>query len=137
MNETTKIHRMTRAHDPFDDGAKERLHRMGLLSDDGKAEMPALTTLSHAFAGTLFDDLCDACQDYSCFQVELRQLFETAERAEPRQRFLLICLQYDRLSQVLPNPIWWVSGTPEIAAEFADLFIRHLKNLNDSEEVVP
>ena len=110
---------------------------MGLLTETGSIETSALTALAYAFAGLLFDDLCDACQDYSSVQAELQQLFDAADQAEPRQRFLLICLQYDRLSQMLPDPIWWISGAPEIAGVFADHFIRHLKNLNGSGEVVP
>lgn len=137
VNETTRTCGSARAHNPFDDGAEERLKRMGLLTETGSIEASALTALAHAFAGLLFDDLCDACQDYSSVQAELQQLFDAADQAEPRQRFLLICLQYDRLSQVLPDPIWWISGAPEIAGVFADHFIWHLKKLNGSGEVVP
>ena len=114
----------------------ERLRRMGLLTETGSIETSALTALAHTFAGLLFDDLCDASQDYSGVQTELQQLFDAVDRAEPRQKFLLLCLQYDRLSQVLPDPIWWISGTPEIAGEFAGHFIRHLKKLSGCEEVV-
>lgn len=137
MNETTNNCRASRAHNPFDDGARERLRRMELLTETGSIKASALIALAHTFAGLLFDDLCDACQDYSSVQVELQQLFDAADQAEPRQRFLMICLQYDRLSQILPDPIWWISGAPEIAGVFADHFIRHLKNLNGSGEVVP
>ena len=137
MKETTNNCRASRAHNPFDDGARERLRRMGLLTETGSVEASALTELAHTFAGLLFDDLCDASQDYSGVQTELQQLFDAVDRAEPRQKFLLLCLQYDRLSQVLPDPIWWISGTPEIAGAFADHFIRHLKKLNGSGEVVP
>ena len=135
MKETTNNCRASRAHNPFDDGARERLRRMGLLTETGSIETSALTALAYAFAGLLFDDLCDACQDYSSVQAELQQLFDAADQAEPRQRFLLICLQYDRLSQILPDPIWWISGAPEIAGGFAEHFIRHLKKVNGSEEV--
>lgn len=137
MKETTNNCRASRAHNPFDDGARERLRRMGLLTETGSVEASALTALAHTFAGLLFDDLCDASQDYSGVQTELQQLFDAVDRAEPRQKFLLLCLQYDRLSQVLPDPIWWISGAPEIAGVFADHFIRHLKKLNGSGEVVP
>ena len=137
VKETTRTCGSARAHNPFDDGAEERLRRMGLLTETGSIEMSALTALAHAFAGLLFDDLCDACQDYSSVQAELQQLFDAADQAEPRQRFLMICLQYDRLFQVLPDPIWWISGAPEIAGIFADHFIRHLKRLNGSGEVMP
>ena len=135
MKETTNNCR-SRAHNPFDDGARERLRRMGLLTETGSIKASALTALAHTFAGLLFDDLCDASQDYSGVQTELQQLFDAVDCAEPRQKFLLLCLQYDRLSQVLPDPIWWISGTPEIAGEFAEHFIRHLKKLSGCEEEV-
>ena len=69
---------------------------MGLLSDDGNTEMAALSSLSRAFAGLMFDDLCDSCQDYSSVQTELQRLFDAADHAEPRQSFLLVCLQKRR-----------------------------------------
>ena len=103
----------TRPQNPFDDGAKARLHRMGLLRIDGSVDEATLNALSRAYSGLLFDDLCDTCQN-SCEITEiLRRLYEAAEQAEPRQKFLLICLQYDALSQPLPNPIWWISGDSE------------------------
>ena len=87
MKETTNNCRASRAHNPFDDGARERLRRMGLLTETGSVEASALTALAHTFAGLLFDDLCDASQDYSGVQTELQQLFDAVDRAEPRQKF--------------------------------------------------
>ena len=136
MNQTIRSTPISRAHNPFDDGAGERLHRMGLLSAEGSAEKTSVSTLSCVFAGLLFDDLCDACQDYAAVRAELRQLFEAAARSEPRQQFLLICLQYDRISQTLPDPIWWISGTPCLAGDFAAFFIAHLKKLLSDKEVI-
>lgn len=120
--EQMQLQSTVRPQNPFDDGAAERLCRMGLLSDDGNTEMAALSSLSRAFAGLMFDDLCDRCQDYSSVQTELQRLFDAADHAEPRQRFLLACLQYDRLFQVLPDPIWWISGTLSLAGDFAVLY---------------
>ena len=125
----------TRPQNPFDDGAKARLHRMGLLRIDGSVDEATLGALSRAYSGLLSDDLCDTCQN-SCEITEiLRRLYEAAEQAEPRQKFLLICLQYDALSQPLPNPIWWISGDSELAGDFAERFICHLKKLSKAMEV--
>ena len=136
MNELRERARGRRAQNPFDGGAEERLKRMDLLKADGEANKTTLLTLSAVFAGLLFDELCDFYQDYSMVKDDLGQLFSAAETADARQKFLLICLQYDALGQALPNPIWWISGAPEIAGAFADHFIRHLKKLNGSGEVV-
>lgn len=78
----------TRPQNPFDDGAKARLHRMGLLRIDGSVDEATLNALSRAYSGLLFDDLCDTCQN-SCEITEiLRRVYEAAEQAEPRQKFL-------------------------------------------------
>lgn len=113
------------------------MKRMGLFTKTGSIEVSALTALAYAYAGLLFDDLCDACRTIPVSKLNCSSFLMLADQAEPRQRFLVICLQYDRLSQILPDPIWWISGAPEIAGVFADHFIRHLKNLNGSGEVVP
>lgn len=42
---------------------------------------------------------------------------------------------YDALSQPLPNPIWWISGDSELAGDFAERFICHLKKLSKAMEV--
>lgn len=135
MNDVRRRDRMRRAQNPFDDGAEERLRRMNLVRPDGEANKPALLALSAVYAGLLFDELCDFYQDYSMVKEDLSQLFSAAETAGARQKFLLICLQYDGLGQSLPNPIWWISGNPNLAGVFADSYVLHLKQLCDSEEV--
>ena len=70
----------TRPQNPFDDGAKARLHRMGLLMIDGSVDEATLGALSRAYSGLLFDDLCDTCQN-SCEITEiLRRLYEALSR---------------------------------------------------------
>lgn len=135
MNDARRRERMRRAQNPFDDGAEERLRRMNLVRSDGEANKPSLLALSAVYAGLLYDELCDFYQDYSMVKEDLSQLFSAAETAEERQKFLLICLQYDGLGQSLPNPIWWISGNPNLAGVFADNYVLHLKQLCDSEEV--
>lgn len=135
MNEVRKRERMRRVQNPFDDGAEERPRRMNLIRSDGEMNKPSLLALSAVYAGLLFDELCDFYQDYSMVKEDLSQLFSAAETAEARQKFLLICLQYDGLGQSLPNPIWWISGNPNLAGVFADSYVLHLKQLCDSEEV--
>ena len=63
MKETTRTCGSAHAHNPFDGSVGERLRCMGLLTEMGSIEASALTALAHAFAGLLFDDLCDTCQD--------------------------------------------------------------------------
>lgn len=116
---------------PFDDSAPERLRRMGLADADGRADRDVMAAFARIFAGQFYDDLCDYYQDYADVQELLNQLFDTAENAEPKQKFLLICLQYDGMFRDLPDPVWWISGQTEFAELFADGFLAHLKMLNN------
>lgn len=134
MNDTKKKIRSERIQNPFDDGVGERLCRMGVISADGEVNRIVLEALSNVYAGVLFDDMCDFYQDYNSVETNLRQLFAVTETAEEHQKFLLICLQYDGLRQPLPNPIWWISGNPELATAFADNYILHLKQISNFEE---
>lgn len=126
-----------RPRSPFDDSALERLRRMGLADTDGHAIRDVMTIFAFIFAGQFYDDLCDYYQEYTNIQELLTQLFDAAETAEPKQKFLLICLQYDGMFRELPDPVWWISGQPEFAELFADGFLVHLKLLNDKSKEEP
>ena len=126
-----------RPRSPFDDSALERLRRMGLANTDGHAIRDVMTIFAFIFAGQFYDDLCDYYQEYTNIQELLTQLFDAAETAEPKQKFLLICLQYDGMFRELPDPVWWISGQPEFAELFADGFLAHLKLLNDESKEEP
>lgn len=121
-----------RTHSPFEDSAAERLRRMGLTAADGSPERDAMTVFSSIFAGQFFDDLCDYCQDFENVQAIIDQIFHTAEQADPKQKFLLICLQYDSIYRTLPDPVWWISGSPAFAELFAEGFLAHLKRLAET-----
>ena len=123
-----------RPRSPFDDSAPERLRRMGLVDADGRAGRDVMAAFARIFAGQFYDDLCDYYQDYVDVQELLNQLFDTAENAEPKQKFLLICLQYDGMFRDLPDTVWWISGQPEFAELFADGFLAHLKLLDDESK---
>jgi len=119
-----------RAHSPFEDSAMDRLRRMGLTEADGSPERDAMAVFSSIFAGQFFDDLCDYYQDYKDVQETIGQIFHTAEQADLKQKFLLICLQYDSIYRALPDPVWWISGSPSFAELFADGFLTHLERLS-------
>lgn len=126
-----------RPRSPFDDSALERLRRMGLADTDGHAVRDVMTIFACIFAGQFYDDLRDYYQDHTDIQELMTQLFDAAETAESKQKFLLICLQYDGMFRELPDPVWWISGQPEFAELFADGFLVHLKLLNDKSKEEP
>ena len=105
---------------------------MGLTTEDGSPERDAIAVFAAIFAGQFFDDLCDYYQDYENVQETITQIFHTAEQADPKQKFLLICLQYDSIYRSLPDPVWWISGSPAFAELFAEDFLAHLKRLAEN-----
>ena len=73
-------------------------------------------------------------QDDEQVREVVAQLLHTAEQADPAQKFLLICLQYDSIYRDLPDPVWWISGSPDFAALFAEDFLTHLKRLAENTQ---
>lgn len=122
-----------RAQSPFDDSAADRLRRMGLADEAGNPDRDAVAICSCIFAGQFFDDLCDYFESYEDVRDLISNLSESAEVAVGRQKFLLVCLQYDSIYRTLPDPVWWISGNPAAAELFADGFTAHLKQLDQNK----
>ena len=119
-----------RAQSPFDNSAAERLRRMGLADGNGVPDRDAIAVCSCIFAGQFFDDLCDYFESYEDIRELISSLSESAEEAAGKQKFLLVCLQYDSIYRNLPDPVWWISGNSAVAELFAEGFIAHLTQLN-------
>lgn len=119
---------------PFDSSALDRLRRMGLASSDGSVDQDAMTVFCCIFAGQFYDDLCDYHQDDpAAVKSAITPLTDGADTGDPHGKFLMICLQYDSIYRTLPDPVWWLSGSPAFAEAFADGFLAHLKRLNECE----
>lgn len=122
-----------RAQSPFDDSAADRLRRMGLADEAGNPDRDAVAVCSCIFAGQFFDDLCDFFQSYEDVRDLISSLSESTEDDAGKQKFLLVCLQYDAIYHTLPDPVWWISGNPTTAELFADGFVAHLKQLDQNK----
>ena len=123
-------------HSPFDSSAIDRLRRMGLASSDGSVDRDAMAVFCCIFAGQFYDDLREYYQDDpKAAKATLTHLVDGADTGDPHGKFLMICLQYDSIYRALPDPIWWLSGSPAFAEAFADGFLAHLKRLSECEEV--
>ena len=119
---------------PFDTTAIDRLRRMGLAAADGTVDQDAMAVFCCIFAGQLYDDLCDYHQDDpAAVNAAITPLTDGADTGDPHGKFLMICLQYDSIYRTLPDPVWWLSGSPAFAEAFADGFLAHLKRLNEKE----
>ena len=120
-------------HSPFDGAALDRLRRMGLAAADGSVERDAMAVFCCIFAGQFYDDLCDYHQDDAqAVKAAITPLVDGMDTGDPHGKFLMICLQYDSIYRALPDPVWWLSGSPAFAEAFADGFLAHLKRLNET-----
>lgn len=120
------------SNSPFDPSAINRLCRMGLADADGSIDRDAMAVFCNIFAGQFYDDLCDYHQDDStAVKAVLTSLVDEMDTGDPHGKFLMICLQYDSIYCALPDPVWWLSGSPILAEAFADGFLLHLKRLNE------
>lgn len=119
---------------PFDDSAIERVRRMGLLTADDQPDRDAVSVLCNVYAGQFFDNLCDFCQNISDVNDTIVQFLTLAEQADPKQRFLEICLLYDSIYSQLPDPVWWISGNSSLADLFSSGFIRCLRQISETSE---
>ncbi len=122
---------------PFDSAAIHRLRRMGLAAADGSVDRDAMAVFCRIFAGQFYDDLRDYHRDDpGAAGATLAALANGADTSGPHGRFLMICLQYDSIYRPLPDPVWWLSGSPAFAGAFADGFLAHLKRMiEDTQEV--
>ena len=117
-----------------DNTAIERLSRMWPAASDGTVDQDAMAVFCCIFAGQFYDDLCDYHQDDpAAVNAAITPLTDGADTGDPHGKFLMICLQYDSIYRTLPDPVWWLSGSPAFAEAFADGFLAHLKRLNEKE----
>ena len=120
-------------HSPFDSTAIDRLRRMGLATADGSVERDAMAVFCCIFAGQFYDDLCDYHQDdVQAVKAAVTPLVDGVDTGNPQGKFLMICLQYDSIYRSLPDPVWWISGSPTFAELFAEDFLTHLKRLAEN-----
>ena len=120
---------------PFDDSARARQIRMGLLGADGKPDADAMAVLARVYAGLLFDDLCETSPDVEQVYAVCDRFEALRAEGDARKMLLYICIQYDGMLRALPEPIWWIVGNPALVEPFVEGFARCLSEFR-AEEVM-
>jgi len=116
-------------HSPFDDSAKARQYRMGLISIDGAPDNNAIAVLAHVYAGLFYDNLCDYFEDMEHTENICSRLSEMRKSVSSQKLLLAICMQYDMMQKQLPEPIWWIVGNSALVELFAGEFLDCLRTL--------
>lgn len=116
---------------PFDDSARARQTRMGLLDTEGRADQDAVAVMARVYAGLLFDDLCESSPDMEHVCAICDRFEELRGTGDAQQILLYICLQYDALLRPLPEPIWWIVGNSALVEPFCESFVRRLREFQE------
>ena len=116
---------------PFDDSARARQARMGLLDTEGRADQDAVAVMARVYAGLLFDDLCESSPDMEHVCAICDRFEELRGTGDAQQILLYICLQYDALLRPLPEPIWWIVGNSALVEPFCESFVRRLREFQE------
>ena len=114
---------------PFDPAARNRLRRMGLLSNEDQINTHIVEAISVVQAGLLFSQIYDSCGDWDGTIRVCQRIVAQAARVSCRQVLLLISIQYDAIAKPLPELIWWISGSDALLTPFVHGFVRHLDEL--------
>ena len=112
---------------PFDDSAHARQIRMGLLNDLGVPEQDAIAVLCRVYAALFYDALCDNYSDMKSVSYHCQQLMEThQQKSDCHTVFLAICSGYDNMLIPVPEPLFWISKSPDLESTFVEGFMRRL-----------
>lgn len=121
---------------PFDDSAKARQTRMGLLKSDGSPDQAAVAVIARVYAGLMFDDLCESSPDMERVYAICDRFEEMRINGDAKKTLLFICLQYDGMLQPLPEPVWWIVGSPALVELFCEGFTTRLREFRTESEVM-
>ena len=110
---------------------QERLGLLGLLKPDGEVDVEAMRYFSRVFAGQLCAYLC-AGSDAGEVTALAQAFSELAARQDYRHIYLLVSIQYDRMGQVLPDPVWWLADHPAAMGLFSLGFVEQLSTLSST-----
>ena len=111
---------------PFDDSARSRQIRMGLLDTAGKPNLESVTILAQVYAGLMFDDLCEILPSIEEVYAVCDRLEALRKEGDARKALLYICVQYDGMLRALPEPIWWIVGNAALVQAFVERFGKHM-----------
>ena len=118
--------RMPFVSDPFNSSSGARLERMGVLRPDGSVNVEIMRAFVRIFSGLFFDELCDFYTSQEQVSPVLTAFSELAARGDHQNIYLLLSLQYDTIRKPLPDPIWWLAGSPPALSLFCLGFVEQL-----------
>ena len=103
--------------------------------DQNDSSRNALHRPSHGWS-TAQQALSDGCDSYakSTVGTVLASFDELSGRKDYKGIYLFLSLQYDQLRKPLPDPVWWLMGSPKALKIFSIGFVESLTEVFREEE---
>ena len=112
-----------RLPNPFDESARARLARMGVINEDGNIIQDVMPVFAAVFAGLFFDDACDFYSDKENLLTVYKTFTEFHKREDYQHMYLFFSIQYDYIRKPIPDPVWWLAGNEAAVKEFMTHFM--------------
>ena len=85
---------------------------MGIVKRDGEINVENMRLFTRIYAAQFYYNLCDSYAKSTVGTV-LASFDELSGRKDYKGIYLFLSLQYDQLRKPLPDPVWWLMGSPK------------------------
>lgn len=113
-----------------DKSALERLVFMGLMTDERMVNADVMPVFAGIFAGLFYWDARGRYDTGAVVRI-LNVFSGFLELNEYHNMYLFLSIEYDRMRKPLPDPVWWLSCSPEAVEGFILCFVERLAELVD------
>ena len=118
---------------PMDGPLLSRLYQMGIVKRDGEINVENRRLFTRIYAAQFYYNLCDSYAKSTVGTV-LASFDELSGRKDYKGIYLFLSLQYDQLRKPLPDPVWWLMGSPKALKIFSIGFVESLTEVFREEE---
>ena len=118
---------------PMDGPLLSRLYQMGIVKRDGEINVENMRLFTRIYAAQFYYNLCDSYAKSTVGTV-LASFDELSGRMDYKGIYLFLSLQYDQLRKPLPDPVWWLMGSPKALKIFSIGFVESLTEVFREEE---
>lgn len=105
---------------PMDGPLLSRLYQMGIVKRDGEINVENMRLFTRIYAAQFYYNLCDSYAKSTVGTV-LASFDELSGRKDYKGIYLFLSLQYDQLRKPLPDPVWWLMGSPKALKIFGPM----------------
>ena len=113
---------------PMNGPLLSRLYQMGIVKRDGEINIENMRLFTRIYAAQFYYNLCDSYTKSTVGAV-LASFDELLGRKDYKGIY-----QYDQLRKTMPDPVWWLMGSPKALKIFSIGFVESLTEVFREEE---